>query len=220
MSSKSLFADSTLDRYISAQAQTEPEILQRLRAETSAHPQAIMQIAPEQGHFFSLLVRAIGARKTLEVGVFTGYSSLAVALALPEDGRLIACDVSEEYTSVARRYWLEAGVTDKIDLRIAPAAQTLTVLINEGHAGTFDFVFIDADKTGYNAYYELALQLLRKGGLIALDNMLQSGKVADPTQTDASTEAIRVLNAKIAKDERVAATLLPLADGVTLALKK
>jgi len=168
----------------------------------------------------ALLVQLIGATKTLEVGVFTGYSSLVVALALPPDGKIIACDVSEEYTAIARRYWQKAGVADKIDLRIAPALETLDRLLAEGQANTFDFAFIDADKSSYDDYYERALQLVRVGGLIAIDNVLWSGAVADPSITNTSTEKIRALNQKLHQDDRITLSLIPIADGLTLALKR
>jgi predicted O-methyltransferase YrrM len=187
-----------------------------LRAATRGHRGAGMQIGADQGQFFALLVRAIGAKRALEIGTFTGYSALAVAAALPEDGRLVACDVSEEWTSVGRRHWQDAGVAHKIDLRIAPATETLAKLLAEGGAGTFDFAFIDADKPGYDAYYEACLKLVRKNGLIAIDNVLWSGKVADESVTDESTVALRKLNAKIAADARVEACLLTVGDGVML----
>ena len=220
MADKSYLLDGRIHRYVVEHSLREPEILRRLREETASHPQAIMQIPPEQGELFGLLVRATGAKKVLEVGVFTGYSSLCIAMALPAEGRLIACDISEEFTQTARRFWKEAGVDGKIDLRIAPAVETLGKLVDEGHADTFDFAFIDADKTSYKQYYEYALRLVRRGGLIALDNMLQQGKVIDPEANDASTVAIRQLNDTIARDERVQASLLPIADGVMLALRR
>lgn len=198
----------------------EPAVLRRLRDETATHPMAAMQIAPEQGQFMALLVRLIGARNTLEVGVFTGYSALSVALALPPDGRIIACDVSEAYTTVARRYWHEAGVAEKIDLRIAPAVETLDALLDGGHAGTFDFGFIDADKPSYDAYYERSLALLRPGGLLAIDNVLWEGEVINPAITSDTVTAIRALNAKLRDDARIHLSMLPLADGLTLALKR
>jgi predicted O-methyltransferase YrrM len=179
-----------------------------------------MQISPDQGALFSLLVRLIGARHTLEVGTFTGYSALAVASALPEDGRLIACDVSEEWTRIARRYWQEAGVASRIDLRLAPASETLAGLLRDGQAESFDFAFIDADKIAYDAYYELCLQLVRVGGLIAVDNTLWAGRVADPAENDADTTAIRALNRKVIADDRVDACLLTVGDGVLLARKR
>ena len=220
MSRQTIQLTDDLYRYLLEASLREPDVLRRLREETARHPMAQMQIAPEQGQFMALLVRLMGARRALEVGVFTGYSSLAVARALPEDGRLVACDVSEEYTAVARRYWREAGVAHKIDLRLAPAAETLDALLADGHAGTFDFAFIDADKTGYAGYYERTLRLLRPGGLVVLDNMLQSGAVADPAADSESVQAIRALNEKLHADARVDLSLLPVADGLTLALKR
>lgn len=178
-----------------------------------------MQIPPEQGQFLRVLIRMIRARRTLEVGVFTGYSSLSVALALPPNGRIVACDVSEEYTSVARRYWAEAGVSRKIDLRIGPAKKTLDGLIASGKNGTFDFAFIDADKTGYPGYYEQCLKLVRTGGVIALDNMLFSGRVQDTSNREKDVLALRKVNRIIHRDDRVDAILLPFADGLTLAVK-
>ncbi len=198
----------------------EPEVLQRLREETAAYPRSAMQIGPEQGQFMALLVRLMGARKTLEVGVFTGYSALVVALALPPDGQVVACDISEDYTAVARRYWQQAGVAGKIDLRLAPALETLDALLADNQAGTFDFAFIDADKVSYDAYYERALRLLRPGGLVAFDNVLWQGEVVDPTATNPTVEAIRALNRKLHHDDRIHLSLLPIADGLTLALKR
>ena len=220
MAEKSFLFNSSLDSYVVAHSLREPEILRRLREETASHPMAIMQIAPTQGQFFEILVRSGGAKKVLEIGVFTGYSSLRVALALPEEGRIVACDVSDEYTSTARRYWKEAGVAHKIELRLAPALETLRTLLEEGHAETFDYAFIDADKPNYGHYYEESLRLVRPGGLIVLDNMLQRGSVVDPAAMDANVVAIRALNAKIAGDDRVVASLLPIADGVMLAVRK
>jgi caffeoyl-CoA O-methyltransferase len=236
MSNKTITMTDKLYEYLVRHSLREPELLQRLREETAKDPMAVMQIAPEQGQFMALLVQLLGARKALEIGVFTGYSSLCVALALPQDGRLIACDVSEEWTSVARRYWQEAGVAQKIELRLAPALETLDKLLADGQAGTFDFAFIDADKTGYDDYYERTLQLLRPGGLMVLDNMLRDGRVADvphcdvqgctnvaggrtPGATDEATLAIHKLNQKLHHDSRIALSLLPVADGLTLALK-
>jgi caffeoyl-CoA O-methyltransferase len=178
-----------------------------------------MQITPEQGQFMGLLSRMLNARKALEIGVFTGYSSIAVALALPDDGKLIACDVSETYTAVARRYWREAGVEHKIDLRLAPALDTLDRLIAKGESGTFDFAFIDADKKNYENYYERCLTLLRKGGVIAVDNVLWDGKVADFAVQDTDTKAIRAFNQKLHGDSRIALSMLPIGDGLTLACK-
>ena len=178
-----------------------------------------MQIAPEQGQFIALLVQLMGAKKTLEVGVFTGYSSLVVALALPPEGKVVACDVSEEYTAIARRYWQQAGVANKIDLHIAPALETLERLLAAGQAGTFDFAFIDADKRNYDGYSEQALQLVRPGGRIAMDNVLWSRRVADPQVQDNRTKKMRALNQKLHQDLRVTVSLVPIADGLTLALK-
>jgi len=197
----------------------EPDILRRLREETAGLPDAQMQITPEQGQFFRVLLAAIGARRTLEIGVFTGYSSLVTALALPADGQVVACDRSEEFTNVARRYWKEAGLDRKIELRLGPAAVTLKQLLDEGAAGTFDFAFIDADKTGYDVYYELCLKLVRPQGLIVLDNMLRRGDVMKPETGDADVAAIRALNEKLNKDPRIVSVLLPLADGLTLATR-
>ncbi|MEO1591419.1 MAG: class I SAM-dependent methyltransferase [Cyanobacteria bacterium J06632_22] len=220
MPEKLLPLDDRLIHYLRSVSVREPAVLQQLRLETAQHPMAVMQISPEQGQFMALLVQLIGAKKTLEVGVFTGYSALIVALALPADGTLIACDKSEEYTDIARRYWQTAGVTDKIDLRIAPATETLAQLIDDGQAGTFDFAFIDADKSGYDQYYEQCLQLVRAGGLIAIDNVLWSGRVADADTTDNRTKKIRALNQKIYEDERVDLSLVPIADGLTLVRKR
>ena len=179
-----------------------------------------MQISPEQGQFMALLIELTGARRTLEVGTFTGYSALSVALALPADGRLTACDVNETYAAIARRYWAEAGVADKIELRLAPAVETLDNLVQEGAAGTFDFMFIDADKENYDTYYERGLELIRPGGLIAVDNVLWDGAVADESRHDAETRSIRALNAKIKGDQRVAISLVPIGDGLMLARKR
>jgi len=206
--------------YIRRVTLREPPILRSLREETASHPHVSMQISPEQGQFMALLVNLIGARRALEIGVFTGYSSLAVALAMPDDGRLVACDVSEEWTSVARRYWREAGVNHKIDLQLRPALETLDDLIARGHANSFDFAFIDADKANYANYYERALTLVRPRGLIAVDNVLWSGRVVDSSDQDADTQAIRTFNEKLKTDQRVWLTLLPIRDGLTLACKK
>ena len=220
MSNRTIQVTPALYDYILAASSRESDVLGRLRAETASMPNANMQISPEQGQFMRLLVRLSGARRAIEVGVFTGYSSLSVALALPDDGRLVACDVSEEYTSVARRYWREAGVDGKIDLRIAPALETLDALLAAGEAGTFDFAFIDADKPNYPHYYERCLELLRPGGLITVDYVLWSGKVADPSVRDESTAVIRAFNEKLRDDDRVDLSLLPVGDGLTLALKR
>lgn len=220
MSSKSIGLSDQLHQYLLNHCHPEPRVLQRLRAETQELDEADMQIAPEQGPFMAMLVNMLGAKRTLEVGVFTGYSSTCVALALPDDGHITACDVSEEYTAIARRYWKEAGVEDRIDLRIGPAVDTLGALLDEGRAGTYDFAFIDADKPSYGTYYEHALQLVRRGGVIALDNMLRHGRVLNPDPDDAKTIAIAALNDRIAADDRVDVSIVPIADGVTLARKR
>lgn len=214
------FIDDRLYNYLLSVSLQEPELLQKLRQETATHPMSQMQIAPDQGQLMALLVQLIGAKKALEVGVFTGYSSLAVALALPSDGQLIACDVSEDYTAIARRYWEQAGVTAKIDLRIAPALETLDQLLSEGQANSFDFAFIDADKSNYPSYYDRALKLVRPGGLIAIDNVLWSGRVADPQEQDNRTNRIRAFNQQLHQDNRIMLCMLAIADGLTLALKR
>jgi caffeoyl-CoA O-methyltransferase len=198
----------------------EPALLERLRQETAPLPNATFQISAEQGQFMALLMRLIGARRTIEIGVYTGYSALSVALALPEDGRIIACDINKEWTQVARRYWREAGVEGKIDLRLGPALATLDGLIASGQANQFDFVFIDADKTNYANYYERALVLLRPGGLIGVDNVLWYGRVIDSSFDDPDTRAIRAFNEQIHQDDRVWLSMLPVRDGLTLACKK
>jgi caffeoyl-CoA O-methyltransferase len=220
MSKKTLGLDKQLYDYLLSASLRESEILRQLRQETAQHPLATMQIAPEQGQFMALLVQLLRATKTLEIGVFTGYSSLCVALALPPTGKIVACDVSEEYTRIAHRYWQKAGVADKIDLRLAPALETLDHLLAGGQAETFDFAFIDADKVNYEGYYERSLQLVRPGGLIVIDNVLWFGRVADPQDQDKSTIAIRGFNEKLHDDDRVTLSLVPIADGLTLALKR
>jgi predicted O-methyltransferase YrrM len=212
--------DERINRYITAHLEPEVEVLQALHRETATLAQANMQISHEQARFMSLLLQAMGARRTIEIGVFTGYSTLMTALALPNDGYVLACDISEEWTKIARRYWTKAGVAQKIDLRLAPAQDTLQRVLAQGGAGTFDFVFIDADKTGYDNYYELALQLLRPGGVIALDNCLWGGAVLNGDDRDADTVAIRALNDKIGLDERVHSSLLPVGDGIHLVYKR
>ncbi len=220
MTKKTLGLNNQLYDYLLSVSLREPDILQQLREETAHLPNAIMQIAPEQGQFMALLVQLLSATKTLEVGVFTGYSSLCVALALPANGKIVTCDVSEEYTAMARRYWEAAGVADKIDLRLAPALETLDELLAAGFAGTFDFAFIDADKRNYEGYYERSLQLIRPGGLIAIDNVLWSGRVAEPQAQDNQTQVIRALNEKLHHDKRITLSMVPIADGLTLALKR
>jgi predicted O-methyltransferase YrrM len=221
MSNQSIGLSDPLYQYLLANSVREPEILTNLRAETATHLLVNMQISPEQGQFMGLLVQLIGAKKCLEVGVFTGYSSLAVALNLPDDGRIIACDVSDEFTSIARKYWQEAGVSHKINLHIAPALETLDRLIASGEAGTFDFAFIDADKNNYGAYYDRCFQLVRQGGLILVDNVLWYGRVADPgMDNDKRTQAIKQINQQIYHDDRVQISLIPIGDGLTIARKK
>ncbi len=220
MARTSEYLPQNISDYIQSVSVREPAILKRLREETASHPMGGMQIPPEHGQFLALLIQLMGARRTLEIGVFTGYSSLAVALALPDDGRILACDVSEEYTSVARRYWKEAGVDHKIELRIKPARETLQELISQWQHSRFDFAFIDADKANYDGYYEYAMELVRPGGLIAIDNVLWSGKVADPRVNDADTLAIRALNQKLLADSRIDLSLLPVSDGLTLCYKR
>lgn len=219
MANRSIGLSEDLHDYLLSVSLRETDVMRRLREETMQHPASEMQTAPEQAQFLAFLARLVGARRTLEVGVFTGYSSLAVAQALPEDAEIVACDISEEYTKVARRYWQEAGVDHKVDLRIGPAVETLNGLLQKQAAGTFDFAFIDADKQSYDAYYERALELLRPGGLMAIDNVFRSGKVVDPPEDDASTQAIAALNAKLHEDDRVYLSMVPIADGVTLVQK-
>jgi predicted O-methyltransferase YrrM len=209
-----------LDDYILGVSLRESDVQRRLREETARLPMAGMQIAPDQGQLMALLARLVGARRCLEIGTFTGYSALAVALALPADGRIIACDVNRETTAVARRYWREAGVADKIELKLAPALTTLDALLAERQEERFDFAFIDADKENYDGYYERLLQLLRPGGLIVIDNVLWSGAVADRRAKDPETTALRALNQKLHQDERIDLALLALADGITLARKR
>ena len=220
MSARTINMTEPLYDYLLSVNRPLTDVLRRLREETLSLPMAMMQISVEQGRFMALLVELMGVRKALEVGVFTGYSALTVALAMPIDGKLIACDVSEEWTTIGRRYWHEAGVEGKIDVRIAPACETMDALLADGHAGTFDFVFLDADKPNYDGYYERALRLLRPNGLIAIDNTLWSGKVADPAVQDESTVALRDLNAKLKDDNRVTLSVLPIGDGLTLAMKR
>ncbi|MGH8197551.1 MAG: class I SAM-dependent methyltransferase [Steroidobacteraceae bacterium] len=220
MSNRTLPLDDRLYEYLLGHSLREPPALAELRAETASHPHVNMQIAPEQGQFMQLLVRLIGARRAIEVGVFTGYSSLAVALALPPDGRLLACDVSEEYTAIARRHWQEAGVAGKIELVLAPARQTLDARLAAGEAGRYDFAFIDADKQGYLGYYERLMELIRPGGLIAVDNTLWGGDVADLANRDPDTVALREFNDRLLADARIDLSLLPLADGLTLARRR
>ena len=220
MSNRSIVLTDSLYDYLLRVSLREHPVLARLRRETLALPEAEMEISPEQGQLMALLARLIGAQRCLEVGVFTGYSSLVTALALPDDGRIIACDVSEQWTAIARRYWREAGVEHKIDLRLAPAMQTLDALLASGEAGRYDYAFIDADKTNYGGYYERALELLRPNGLLMFDNTLWSGRVADPSETDAETAALRALNTRLHRDERIDLSLTPIGDGFTLVRKR
>ncbi|MGB3291823.1 MAG: class I SAM-dependent methyltransferase [Phormidesmis sp.] len=219
MSNRSIGLDKQLYQYLLSATLREDAVLAELRHESAQHPQARMQISPEQGQFMALLAQLIGAKKTLEIGVFTGYSALAVAIALPADGQVIACDVSEAFGAIARTYWQKAHVAHKIDLRIAPALDTLDSLLTAGESGTFDFAFIDADKANYDSYYEKSLQLVRPGGLVAIDNTLWYGRVADPDVQDSRTQSIRTLNKKVRDDKRVTMSLVPIGDGLLLALK-
>jgi predicted O-methyltransferase YrrM len=215
----SINLSAPLQAYLRSVGVREDADLAALREETANHPRAEMQISPEQGHLMALLVRILGARKTLEVGVFTGYSAMVVAKAMGPKGRVVALDVSEEFTAIARRHWAKAGVADRIDLKLQPALDSLRELVAAGEGETFDFAFIDADKPNYDAYYEYALKLVRRGGLITIDNVLWDGKVIDPTDRTVSTMAIRAINQKVHDDRRVDATLVPIGDGLTLALK-
>lgn len=219
MSHRSLNLDDTLYQYLLDHSLREHPEQIALREATRAHPRAQMQISPEQGQFMAVLVKLIGARRCIEIGVFTGYSALSVALALPEDGRVLACDISDEFTAVGKPFWQRAGIAPKIDLRLAPALQTLDACLAAGEAGHYDFAFIDADKTGYDDYYERCLQLLRSGGLIAIDNVLWSGAVARPA-TDVDTRALQTLNDKLQRDQRIDYSMLPLGDGLSLARKR
>lgn len=219
MSRETLGLSEALQAYIAKVGFREDDDLAALREETASHKMARMQISPEQGQFMALLIELIGARKTFEVGTFTGYSAMAVAKAMGPEGRVVALDISEEFTAVARKHWAKAKLSERIDLRLAPAADSLKSMIAAGESGSFDFAFIDADKTGYDAYYEYALKLLRTGGLVAIDNVLWSGAVADPADTSADTNALRALNQKIVGDTRVTMCLVPIGDGLTLARK-
>jgi caffeoyl-CoA O-methyltransferase len=219
MARRTLDLDDRLYDYLLKVGVRESDLLKELRVETLKLSSAGMQIGPDQGAFMHLLAGLIGAKRALEIGTFTGYSSLCVASALPDDGKLICCDVSEEYTSIARNYWRRAGLESKIELRLGPAVATLDALI-EAKVPEFDFIFIDADKTNYSNYYERALQLVRTGGLIAIDNVLWGGDVADPAENDDDTKAIRALNEKVRADERVTLSMIPMGDGLTLARKR
>lgn len=221
MSNRTIQVDDRLYDYLLANSLREADILRQLREETAKLGRIKqMQISPEQGQFMALLAELTGAQRLLEVGTFTGYSALACALAMPPDAEIIACDVSEEWTNIAKRYWQEAGVSEKITLKLGPAAQTLKGMLDAGKANTFDLMFIDADKSGYDTYYELGLKLVRPGGLILIDNVLWGGDVADPAVKDEDTEAIRALNKKLATDNRIGLSMLPVGDGLTLARRR
>ncbi|MFP6591028.1 MAG: class I SAM-dependent methyltransferase [Candidatus Latescibacterota bacterium] len=220
MSSRNNNIPDELYDYILANSLRDRPELKALRDETALMPMAGMQISPDQGQFMALLVKAMGARKVIEVGTFTGYSALVVAGALPADGKLVACDVSEEYTSVGHPHWNKAGLALKIDLRLGPAVETLDVMIAAGESGQYDMAFIDADKKNYGLYYESCLTLLRPGGLILVDNVLWGGRVADPAEQDESTQAIRALTKKMHADERIDFSMLPVGDGLSLAVKR
>ncbi|HTM63004.1 MAG TPA: class I SAM-dependent methyltransferase [Gammaproteobacteria bacterium] len=220
MSDATLNLSPMVYEYLIKHSLREPAVLAELRKETRKLTESSMQISPEQGQLMALLMEILDAKKTLDIGTFTGYSALAVALALPADGKVYALDVSDHWTNVAKKFWQDSGAGNKIELRLGPARETLSKMIDDGQSGTFDFAFIDADKANYSQYYELALQLLRKGGVIAVDNVLWDGAVADPDNQEESTKAIRALNAKILKDDRVTISMLPIGDGLTLARKR
>ncbi len=220
MSQQTLSLTPEVHRYLLDHSLREPAVLAQLRANTAAMPEANMQLAPEQGQLLQWLVRVLGARRCLEVGTFTGYSSLAVALALPDDGRLVTCDVSAEWTQIARRFWRAAGVESRIELRLQPALRTLDELLHEGAADAFDFALLDADKGNYVAYYERLVGLVRAGGIICVDNTLWSGDVARPEVNDANTQAIRAFNDHVHRDTRVDLSLVPIGDGLTLLRKR
>jgi caffeoyl-CoA O-methyltransferase len=219
MSRESINLAGPLQAYVRRFGMREDADLAALREETASHPSAGMQIAPEQGQLMALLVRLLGARKTLEIGVFTGYSAMVVAKAMGPKGKVVALDISEEFTAIARRHWAKAAIADRIDLRIRPATDSLKGLVTAGEGNTFDFAFIDADKANYDTYYEYALKLVRQGGLIAIDNVLWQGNVADSTDQSVETVAIRAVNQKIHDDSRVETSMVPIGDGLTLALK-
>lgn len=220
MSTRTTYLNDTLYEYLLSVSVREHPILKELRAATAPLSTSNMQIAPEQGQFMALLVELMGARKTIEIGVYTGYSALSVALALPDNGQIIACDINEEWTQLAREFWQKAHVDHKVKLYLAPATETLDKLIANGEANTFDFAFIDADKTGYDVYYEKCLVLMRTGGLILFDNVLLDGTVVDSENQTPNTTAMRKLNQKIFLDQRVSISMLPIADGLTLARKR
>jgi predicted O-methyltransferase YrrM len=218
MSNKSIGLTDTIHQYLVKVGVREHPLLARLRSETASMAEAVMQIAPEEGALLAMLVRLMDARRCIELGTFTGYSSLAVAMALPAEGRLVCCDASEEWTAVARRYWSEAGVADRIELRLGPALESLRALADERR--TFDLAFVDADKANYVNYYEELLPMMRPGGVVAFDNVLWGGEVADQSVTNANVDAVRALNTLLASDERVDVSMVPIADGLTLARKR
>ena len=220
MSSTTLGLEDTLLAYLRNHSLREPEVLKQLREETLKLPLGVMQVSPEQGQFMALLVRITGATRIVEIGTFTGYSSLVMALALPDSGKLITCDISEDYTNTARQYWQKAGVADRIELKLAPALETLDALLTSGQTGTFDMAFIDADKTEYIGYYERCLQLLKSGGLILVDNVLWGGRVARSEVEDSDTNTLRQFNDLLHQDERIGLSMLPVGDGLTIARKR
>jgi len=219
MSTRSFLIPDSLSEYVVKNWVDEPEVLRELRIETAEMANSDLQISAEQGQFLTVLLKAIGAKRTLDIGVFTGYSSTIAALAVPSDGLVVACDLSDEYTQTARRYWAKAGVSQKVDLRLGPAIESLDGLIDEGMAGTFDFAFIDADKPNYVGYFERCLELIRAGGVIAADNVLWSGRVADSSDEQDGTKRIREFNRRVHADPRVTVSLVPLGDGLTVAVK-
>ncbi|MCF6148781.1 MAG: methyltransferase domain-containing protein [Candidatus Kuenenia sp.] len=220
MANRTLFLTNELYKYMISSSVREPDILRQLRRETSHDQMSAMQISPEQGQFMAFLLKLQKATKAIEIGVYTGYSSLCIALALPPDGKLVACDINKEWTSVAQRYWEKAGVSKKIDLHLAPGIETLNHLISNGNANTYDFIFIDADKKNYDIYYERAINLLRPGGIIVIDNVFWLGKVTDHKIIDDETNAIQRLNKKLHNDERIDLSMIPVGDGLTLAMKR
>ncbi|KEI73234.1 class I SAM-dependent methyltransferase [Endozoicomonas elysicola] len=220
MSTETLQLNDTIYQYLYSVGLREHSVLKELREVTSHHPHRTMQISAEQGQLMAMLTKLSNASRAIEVGVFTGYSALSVALSLPEHGELIACDINSEYTDIAKSYWERAGVSDRIKLHLAPASETLKQLIEQGEQNQFDMAFIDADKTGYNTYYEQCLQLIRPGGLILIDNVLWSGRVADDNTSDENTSALKRLNKKIHQDNRVDMMLLPISDGLSIAIKR
>lgn len=219
MSTRSLGIDDKLYKYMLDHSLREPEVMQRLRKVTARHPMSMMQISPEQGQFMQMLIKLTGAKKCIEIGTFTGYSALAVALALPKNGKIVACDISDEYTQIGIPFWEEAGVAGKIDLRIGPAKKTLNKMIKDGEGESYDFVFIDADKPGYPDYYTRCMKLLRPGGLIAVDNVFMQGGVADGRKRSENVVAMRAFNKQLKADKRIELSMLPVGDGLSLVRK-